>query len=307
MNPILIGGHRGSGCTDSKHALARERTRSWPPENTLESFQRAFDEGADFVELDVVRTADDALVVIHSNELSDHVADPGPGRFVGELTQDALLKLRTGLGVKRGEIPTLASVLDLAVPRRRPGKVVLNIEIKDVKGTDAPKRGNPSLVELLAEQLKHHPLPLEAVVFSSFAVSDLVGLAAKLPGARLGMLFDEAGSADQRVYPGSPELDDRYLLFTPTNVRNVAERIHAVGNGARLEFAHPELRTLSAEAVEEARRHGLGLFCWVMKEPVPAPEDLRNAVELARKHGVSLGFITDFVPELRSVLKQLQA
>ncbi|HZI10867.1 MAG TPA: glycerophosphodiester phosphodiesterase family protein, partial [Myxococcus sp.] len=105
-----------------------------PLENTLASFGRAFDEGADFVELDVVRTADDVLVVLHSNELADHVRPPWPRRYVGELTHEELSKLRTGVeeSGRRGEVPTLASVLDLARERhaRRGGAgVVLNIEI----------------------------------------------------------------------------------------------------------------------------------------------------------------------------------
>jgi len=49
--PVVFG-HRG----DLVHA----------PENTLPSFQQAFQKGADGVELDVSLTADGRVVVIHS-------------------------------------------------------------------------------------------------------------------------------------------------------------------------------------------------------------------------------------------------
>ncbi len=51
MNRVLVLGHRGAP------ALA--------PENTLESFRRALELGADGLELDVRRSGDGRLVVVH--------------------------------------------------------------------------------------------------------------------------------------------------------------------------------------------------------------------------------------------------
>ncbi len=78
------------------------------PENTIDAFRRAVVMGADGVELDVRRTADDRLVVHHDAHLPD-------GRVVRE-TPVAELPER---------IPTLAAALDAC------DGVFVNIEIKN--------------------------------------------------------------------------------------------------------------------------------------------------------------------------------
>jgi|GEM_PF-1729437 len=314
MERIRLGGHRGSGCTDSAFARAaspRSRARNTkPPENTLESIAQAFEHGADFVEIDVLRTLDDALVVTHSNALREHVlAPPAAARFIGELRLEEVRQLRTGLRGRSALIPTLAEVLDLVSEwrtRRGLSDFVLNIEIKDVKGTRAPKHvpGRPSLVELLARQVPAHPsLPLEAIVFSSFALSDLVELAQLLPAARLGMLFDLDREAGGLVYEADPQLTDRYLPFTPAEIETVRRQLAEAGG--RLEFVHPEIDTLTPAAMKAALP--LGVNCWVMRERVPSRRrhSLIQAVRLARANRLRLGLITDFVPEARQQLARL--
>jgi glycerophosphoryl diester phosphodiesterase len=311
MERIRLGGHRGSGCTDSLFArvasLRSQARRNKPPENTLDSISQAFEHGADFVEIDVLRTLDDVLVVTHSNDLREHVQHPPPSaRFVGELRLEEVKQLRTGLRGRSGTIPTLAEVLDLAAEwrarRALPG-FVLNIEIKDVKGTRAPKilPGRPSVVELLASQVPAHPtLPLEAIVFSSFALSDLTGLARLLPAARLGMLFDLDWDAGKLIYAADPQLTDRYLPFTPASLEKVRKQLDEAGG--RLEFVHPEIDTLTPAAMKAASP--LGVNCWVMRERVPVRRrhSLIQAMRLARESHLSLGMITDFVPETREQL-----
>jgi glycerophosphoryl diester phosphodiesterase len=311
---IRLGGHRGSGCTDSAFARAaspRSRARGRkPPENTLESIARAFEHGADFVEIDVLRTLDDALVVTHSNALREHVlVAPVSARFIGELRLEEVRQLRTGLRGRQSAIPTLAEVMDLVAEwrtRRGLADFVLNIEIKDVKGTRAPKhlQGRPSLVELLARQVTaHSALPLEAIVFSSFAVSDLVELARLLPKARVGMLFDLDREAGGLVYEADPQLTDRYLPFTPAEIEKVRKQLAEAGG--RLEFLHPEIDTLTPAAMKAASP--LGVNCWVMRERIPSRRrhSLRQAVRLAQAHQLRLGLITDFVPEARQQLAGL--
>ena len=56
LPPILVIGHRGAS------ALR--------PEHTLESYQKAIDDGADFIEPDLVSTKDGFLVARHENEIS---------------------------------------------------------------------------------------------------------------------------------------------------------------------------------------------------------------------------------------------
>lgn len=296
MERIRLGGHRGSGCTDSAHARSSPARAGKPPENTLDSLARAYADGADFVEVDVLRTKDDVLVVTHSNRLSDHVLrEVARAPHVGDLDWKDVEPLRTG-PEGTGRIPTLEQVLNLAAEQAA-SDFVLNIEIKDVKDTDTPKHvpGRPSLVELLARQVRDHRLPVRHIVFSSFALSDLIAMKKELPEARLGMLFDVPEYAGKEIYPSAPEAHARYLPFT-------SEAIQEAARGVRLEFVHPELHTLTSEALRTVAELGLGLNCWALRESPPAEDRdaLTEALRLAREHRVRLGLITDFVREMRA-------
>lgn len=81
------------------------------PENTIAAFERAVEMGADGVELDVRRTADDQLVVHHDAHLAD-------GRVIADTPSDAL----------PDHVPTLGAALDACEG------IVVNIEIKNIPG-----------------------------------------------------------------------------------------------------------------------------------------------------------------------------
>lgn len=91
---MLVIGHRGAS-----HDF---------PENTLAAFEGAAAQGADWVELDVRRTADGALIVHHDAELPD-----------GRLICDVLA----------AELPDSVTTLELALATCRPMGV--NVEIKN--------------------------------------------------------------------------------------------------------------------------------------------------------------------------------
>src|SRR5713226_3493547 len=96
------------------------------PENTLAAFAAAIRAGADMCELDVQKTVDGALVVIHDDTV-DRTSD-GRGR-VDLLTLAAIRRLDAGRWCGdqfAGEgIPTLSEVFDLTA-----GQCGLNIELK---------------------------------------------------------------------------------------------------------------------------------------------------------------------------------
>jgi len=77
------------------------------PENTMLSFQKALEQGADGLELDVHPTKDGEIVVIHDETLERTTNGKG---FVKDTTLAELKKLDAGLGQ---EIPTLTEVLQL--------------------------------------------------------------------------------------------------------------------------------------------------------------------------------------------------
>jgi glycerophosphoryl diester phosphodiesterase len=104
---MLKVGHRGA--------------RAYEPENTLRSFKKAIELGVDAVELDVRRTKDDELVVIHDAEVSKTTNGKG---LVNELTLKEIKQLNTAKGEK---IPTLEEALNFLNK-----KVKVIIELKEI-------------------------------------------------------------------------------------------------------------------------------------------------------------------------------
>ena len=109
--PILV--HRGA----SKVA----------PENTLEAYAAAMDRGADGVEIDIRRSADGVLFIMHDAELGRTIEGQGP---VKDLTYHDLLRHRLktyGTADASTGPPTLAAVLHLARHRA----MLLHLDIKE--------------------------------------------------------------------------------------------------------------------------------------------------------------------------------
>ncbi|MCJ7613161.1 glycerophosphodiester phosphodiesterase [Candidatus Bathyarchaeota archaeon] len=103
---MLKIGHRGA--------------RAYEPENTLRSFQRAIELGVDAVELDVRRTLDNEIVVLHNADLNKTTDGRGS---VSELTLDEIKRLVTEKGEK---IPTLEEALQFLGKR-----VKILVELKE--------------------------------------------------------------------------------------------------------------------------------------------------------------------------------
>jgi glycerophosphoryl diester phosphodiesterase len=106
VNRLLKIGHRGA--------------RAYEPENTLRSFQKAIELGVDAVELDVRKTKDNEIVVIHNVDVNKTTDGSGS---VSELTLEEIKRFVTEKGEK---IPTLEEVLD-SVGKR----VKILVELKE--------------------------------------------------------------------------------------------------------------------------------------------------------------------------------
>ncbi|MBH0179091.1 MAG: glycerophosphoryl diester phosphodiesterase [Nitrospira sp.] len=109
MRRVLRIGHRGA----AGHA----------PENTLAAIEKGIDLRVDFVEIDLRRTADGALVVLH--DASVNRTTNGRGR-IDRLSLNEVRKLDAGNGER---IPTLAEVL--AAVSSRCG-LMLEIKVKGI-------------------------------------------------------------------------------------------------------------------------------------------------------------------------------
>ena len=119
--------------------IAHRGGRSLGPENTLYTFRRAVDLGVDVLEMDVHRTKDGQLVVLHDSTLDRTTNGTGPvdSYTLAELKKlDAAYRWSPDKGKSfplRGKglsIPALSEVFE-AFPQMR-----MNIEIKDSGQTE---------------------------------------------------------------------------------------------------------------------------------------------------------------------------
>jgi glycerophosphoryl diester phosphodiesterase len=106
-NKILIIGHRGA------NQIA--------PENTLKSFQKAVELGADCVEFDVHESKDGEIVVMHDEDVF-RTTGQKQHALIKDMTLEELKELDCGEGEK---IPTFNELISLTK-----GKIGLNCEIK---------------------------------------------------------------------------------------------------------------------------------------------------------------------------------
>jgi glycerophosphoryl diester phosphodiesterase len=152
MGRVLKIGHRGA----AGHAQ----------ENTLAAIQKGIAVGVDFVEIDVRRTADGVLVVLHDETVNR--TTNGKGR-VDRLSLQEVKKLNTGNGE---HIPTLEEVLKMVA-----GKAGLMLELK-VKGVAQ------QTVEAVREAGFTDP-----VIYASFLHDELKHVRTAHPAASLMVLF----------------------------------------------------------------------------------------------------------------------
>ena len=186
-SPLIIG-HRGAS------ALA--------PENTLAAFARAFDDGADGIELDVRLARDGVPVVIHDPSLSH------TGRLkarVARLTSESLGQTDVGSSFNQRHpqlarvqylkqtVPALEDVFRLMANSPRQNTVCY-VEMKTV--TD--KRSNSSLAAAVVEIIQRHSFHNRVIVIS-FNLRAIAAVKAIEPSLRTGALFGPRQRATKSV------------------------------------------------------------------------------------------------------------
>ncbi|WP_175990551.1 glycerophosphodiester phosphodiesterase family protein [Bacillus sp. Marseille-Q1617] len=160
--------------------VAHRGAAGYAPENTIAGFDLAVDMKSDYIEIDVQRSKDGELVVIHDTTV-DRTTD-GTGK-VGELTLGQLKSLDAGSW--KGEqfagetIPTFEEVLE-----RYHGKVGILIELK------APEL-YPGIEKEVAEALEKQNLDKpqnEKIIIQSFNFESMKKMDQLLPQVPIGVL-----------------------------------------------------------------------------------------------------------------------
>lgn len=130
-------------------------------DNSLESFRKAVEIGADMIELDVRKTRDGVLIAFHDPDIE--------GKKVSDLTYEELLEITEEKGFK---VPKLDEVVQLSK-----GKIGLDIELKE-EGYEE------QLVDLVREKLDY-----ENYVMKSFSDKCVESIKRYDPKIETGLLL----------------------------------------------------------------------------------------------------------------------
>ncbi|MGA1819881.1 MAG: glycerophosphodiester phosphodiesterase [Thermoplasmatota archaeon] len=161
------------------------------PENTMRSFRRAVELGADMIELDVRLCGSGEIVILH-DETVDRTTN-GSGK-VSDLSLRELKGLDAGSGER---VPLLTEVLD-----EFRGKAGIDIELKG-PGTAGP------VSHLLAGYFQRGTWRPWDIILSSFKPEELFEAGELLVGVPLGFLFEDHPSMGSGF---ALEIGARYVL-----------------------------------------------------------------------------------------------
>ena len=167
---------------------AHRGASAYRPENTIEAFSLAIEQGADGIELDVHLTKDGYVVVAHDERL-ERVSN-GNG-FINNHTLAELKKLNFNRQFPDQPdcvIPTLDEVYSLI----KETSLTLNIELKTTELL------YPELPEKLVRTEREYNMS-DRVIYSSFNHYSLAAIRQINPNAKIGLLYS-TGMVDPWVY-----------------------------------------------------------------------------------------------------------
>ncbi len=153
------------------------------PENTMAAFRLAAEQGADGVELDVMRCRSGEVVVFHDYDLSRLAGRP---ESIADLDYAALQKVR----IDGQPIPLLSEVLTAlpALGGKAGGSFLCNVELKTSPSWGGRVRDDGLVHEVAALIERHHAG--ERVLVSSFDPMLLWRFRRASPHVATGLLFD---------------------------------------------------------------------------------------------------------------------
>ena len=242
--------------------IAHRGASATHPENTLEAFRAAAEQGADGIELDVRLSADGVLVVHHDAHLAD-------GTLIRSLSAEEMPDW----------IPTLYESLEVA------GDMWVNVEIKNVPDEpdyDDKHQISVAVAGLVAATLAGSPGTGSAVEGSALENSALENSA--LENSQRIMVSSFNVDSIERVKQADETVPLALLVWGQADPGSLIGRAEAHG----FEAIHPHDILVDRSFVQRAQAAGLQVNVWTVDDPA-------RMVELA-DYGVD-GIITN-VPAL---------
>ncbi len=229
---IQVHGHRGA--------------RAVRPENTMPAFEYAIQAGADYIEMDVVVTADDAVVVAHDPILNPVIwrgERAGASAVIRELPLREIREWDAGSlrhprfprqsAVPGTRIPTLDEVLELGAH----SAIQFNIEVKSFPQRPEYTPPPPRLAWLVVDVIRRRALESRVIV-QSFDFRVLQAVKAQAPEIRLAALW-EYGQED----------------------------FVSIAREAGTRIVAPQHTLVAGDKVEAAHRKGIQIIPWTANSP----------------------------------------
>lgn len=186
------------------------------PENTMLAFREAIRVGANGIELDVHKTKDNKLVVIHDEKVDRTYFGTG---YVKDYTLEELRKLRNRdllyTCSKYVYVPELEEVLDLI----RNKNIILNIEIKN------NKINYDCIEEDIIKTIKSYGM-IKQVIISSFNHMSLLKCKKICKGIKVGLLYSKNKRSIieyakkyniEALHPSVKIIDENYIKIAHKN------------------------------------------------------------------------------------------
>lgn len=216
------------------------------PQNSLEAFETAVSLGCDAIELDVRRTADGQVVVVHDARVR--------GRAVARLEHH-----QVRARMQDGQAPSLADVLD-----RLAGRIAVDVELKESGYVE-------QAMAIVAARLAP-----EQYVVTSFRDAVLPAVKRCVPGARTGLLLARRyrmRELERRVRHTEVDfLAPHFSLLRPgllawAQARSLGSWVWTVNDGRLLRFlqAEPRVAAVITDRPDRALRRETPLDIFVQK------------------------------------------
>lgn len=273
------------------------------PEHTLAAYERAIDQGADYIEMDLVATKDLVLVARHENELSgttdvaarEEFADRRRaktidgqllnGWFAEDFTLPELRSLRAkeripGLRPANARfdglytVPTFAEILQLVRAKQVETGRTIGIYPEIKHPTFLLQEAGIDMVDLLVAALREADLDDadDAVFVQSFEVAALRRLDRLVDVPLVQLVDSEGGPADEPAMTYA-------AMMTPSGLADVATYAEAIGPDARMVL---EADGTPSALVTLAHAAGLKVHAWTLrKENAFLPPSLRKGASEA--------------------------
>jgi glycerophosphoryl diester phosphodiesterase len=206
--------------------------KGYEPENTLLSFQKAIELGADMIEFDVHVCGTGEIVVIHDEDVNR--TTNGKGKVAHKSLAD-LKELNAGKGSR---IPTLEEVLDFSK-----GRIKLDIELKGYNCAT-------SVADMIEAHIRTNGLNRNEILVTSFEHETLLMPFRKAsPGTSIGLLFRRV---PDNFTEKAAQLGAEYVVLYHKNTdEKIVEKAHK--NGLKVMVWTVNKR----EEIERARKIGV--------------------------------------------------